>query len=118
RLMQSLDGELRRRVARERRGGDVATDRGHGDDAAALPLAHGGQHRLDAADDTEVVGLHDGAEVGEGELLDNSGPLDTGIVHQHIDGAELLHGSRNALDDRGVAVHVEGEDGEWETLMA
>ena len=51
--------------------------------------AHRRQHRLDAADDAEVVRLHHGAKVRQWKLLDRTAPIDAGVVDENVDRPNL-----------------------------
>jgi hypothetical protein len=68
----------------------MAGDGGHVDDAPALALTHGGDERLDATQEAEVVGLHDRSEFGEREFLDGAVALHSSVVDQDVDLAGVL----------------------------
>ncbi|MNT09632.1 hypothetical protein D3C72_1444220 [compost metagenome] len=81
--------------------------RGHVDDGAAALLAHlrhgfaaEGQHR--ARVDVHHLVEQRIVELGDGHALDQA----AGVVHQHVDAAELRRGFLHAGADRGGVAHV------------
>lgn len=72
--------------------------------------AHHGQHRPGDVHRAKEVGLDLPAELLRADLLEEAGDEVPGVVHEHIDVAEPLHGSlRGGLSVGGVC-HVELDD--------
>ena len=108
-------GTRRRRGRREGGLGE------HVDQAALAALEHLGQQELGQEERVEVVA--DQAALGqlEGEVEDpvhRAGPLVDGVVHQHVDPAELRQRHRgDTLDRRAVhQVHGHGQTGSAQCL--
>ena len=87
---ESLQGEFGCCVGGQRGRGDMSGDGATVDDASTFALAHLRRQRLDAAQDAEVVSLHDRAELGEREFFDGAVALHSGVVDQDVDLAGVL----------------------------
>src|SRR5439155_342740 len=105
RLAGALERPLRGGVGDLIGGGDEPGDRGDVHDGAPPPLAHRGEHRLNAPYRAEVVGLEHAPVLVLGRQLERGGPADAGIVDEHVHGPVPRHrlegaahrGSRRAV---------------------
>jgi hypothetical protein len=96
---------LRGRVVRLPHLALLAVDRGDGDDAAELAVAHAGPERMRHVEDAVEVGADDLVPLLARHLVEHGVAGDAGIVDQHVDRAEIgLH-----LGDAGRAGVVVGD---------
>ena len=106
-LGEPFERPFRGVIGSHRRAGDSA---GNGTDINNDPtaaLTHLRNHLLDAADHTEIVRLHRGAESGKRQLFDRAADFDAGIVDQHVDRAVLSGDGGKAARDGFVGVDVQ-----------
>jgi hypothetical protein len=80
------------------------------DDRPSSRFLHGLHHGTDAEKNARQVDVEDPLPLGELVVLQGSDVEDAGVVHQHVDAAELANGGRHRgfpmLGFRDVQVHV------------
>src|SRR5208282_1112954 len=117
RLTKRLQGKFRGGVRSERRIGDASRNRGYVDDASAPPLTHLRRDGLNAAQRTEVIRLHHGAEIRYGKLFDRSVTLHACVVDEHVDSACFLLDLGNRRLHRSVRIDVHYRDSDRKLLL-
>jgi len=90
--------------------------RGDVDDPPPAALLHPGNHRLGGIEGRREVEVDDRLPFLVREILDRRDELDAGIVDQHIDRAEGVHGAADQFRDTGgrhqVGAVIAGTDTE------
>ena len=99
RLGEQLERGLRRRVGADAERHEMRAHRRHVHDVATPALHHPGEHGEGEAHGREVVHRHHALDVVGGHGRRASPLRDTGIVHQHVDAAELRVRRRRELVD-------------------
>src|SRR5580692_2576126 len=106
-LAERLEGPFRRGVARHRRAGQPACDRGDVDDGSLAPLAHAWDYRLDAAKTAEEIGFHDLAKLIDRCFFDRAAARDARVVDQNINRPMACDDFAEGLAHRCVVVDIE-----------
>ena len=81
------------------RGGNV-------DDAAPVPPEHLAQRGPDRQKGCRQIDGNDRIPAIQRKFLDRRGVLDTGVIHQDIDAAELVRGQLDHARNIGWASHI------------
>ena len=107
RLRQAFDGEFGGVVVAGAGKADEAADGADIHHVAGAAGAHAGQRRLGHGDEAEHVGFEHGAYFGILAFLDGGQVAVAGVVHEHVQAAELRLGGGDGGGDLARIVHVE-----------
>src|SRR5216684_2580475 len=109
RLAEGFQRTLGSVVEATGREGLNSADRRDLDDVPRLLLAQDGQRRLGDPERAEEVGLHLRPRLLGGDFLDGAEEPEAGVVHHHVEAAEVVARELDGLLDRCPVGHVEGK---------